>query len=58
MPIMGGLDAIKAMRKYEKEKKLKSTRIIVTSAFTSEEDIQSSLDAGANKHVEKPITLI
>ena len=55
---MGGLDAIKAMRKYEKEKKLKSTRIIVTSAFTSEEDIQSSLDAGANKHVEKPITLI
>ena len=39
MPIMGGLDAIRAMRKFEKEKKLKATRIIVTSAFTSEEDI-------------------
>lgn len=54
MPVMDGLDAIRAIRKAEGSG-LPRAPIIVISANTSPEDVQSSAAAGADGHIGKPI---
>lgn len=54
MPVMDGLDAIRAIRKAEAPG-LPRAPILVISANTSPEDLRSSADAGADGHIAKPI---
>ena len=53
MPVMDGLTATKEIRKLEK---YKSLPIIAMTAHAREEDKQSSLEAGMNQHIAKPVT--
>lgn len=50
MPIMNGLDAIKEIRAFNKE-----VPIIVQSAYTSDENKETSYLLGANDFITKPI---
>ena len=54
MPILNGLDATKKIRRLERED-AKTTPIIAMSANAFSEDIASSLEAGMNAHISKPI---
>lgn len=53
MPVMDGLTATAEIRKLEKYKNLP---IIAMTAHAREEDKKSSLDAGMNQHIAKPVT--
>jgi len=55
MPIMDGYSATKAIRKWEREKGVKTTPIIALTAHAFKEDMQKSLDAGCTDHITKPI---
>lgn len=54
MPVMDGLDAIRAIRKAEAPG-LPRAPIIVISANTSPGDLQASTAAGADRHIGKPV---
>ena len=54
MPVMDGLAAIRAIRKAEAPG-LPRAPIIVVSANTSPDDMRSSAEAGADRHIGKPI---
>jgi CheY-like chemotaxis protein len=54
MPVMDGLDAIRAIRKAEGAG-LPRAPIIVVSANTSPDDLAASADAGADRHIGKPL---
>ena len=54
MPVMDGLDAIRAIRKAEGVG-LPRAPIIVISANTSPSDLEASKSAGADRHIAKPI---
>lgn len=54
MPVLNGLDAAKKIRRLERED-AKTTPIIAMSANAFSEDIASSLEAGMNAHISKPI---
>lgn len=54
MPIMDGLQATKAIRNLDKTD-AKSVPIIAMSANAFEEDIKTSLAAGMNQHLAKPV---
>jgi CheY-like chemotaxis protein len=54
MPVMDGLDAIRAIRKAEPPG-LPRAPIIVISANTSPGDLQASTAAGADRHIGKPV---
>nr|QQZ49460.1 response regulator [Phenylobacterium glaciei] len=54
MPVMDGLDAIRAIRKAEGAG-LPRAPIIVISANTSETDVEASAAAGADRHIGKPL---
>lgn len=54
MPVMDGLDAIRAIRKAEAPG-LPRAPIIVISANTSPDDLRASDAAGADRHIGKPI---
>ena len=54
MPEMDGLEATKAIRKLDR-KDAKTVTIIAMSANAFAEDVQTSLDAGMNEHLSKPI---
>jgi CheY-like chemotaxis protein len=54
MPVMDGLDAIRAIRKAEAPG-LPRAPIIVISANTSPDDLRASNAAGADRHIGKPI---
>lgn len=56
MPEMNGLEATTAIRELERKQGRAPGLIITLSANSSEEDKSSSLEAGANRHVAKPIT--
>ena len=57
MPIMDGLTAVRAIRQQERERPAGSTPVIMLTANALPEHVAASLEAGANLHVEKPITL-
>ena len=54
MPVMDGLTAIRAIRKAEGAG-LPRAPIIVISANTSPDDLKSSSEAGADRHIGKPV---
>ena len=54
MPVMGGLDATRTIRKMTRID-AKTTPIIAMSANAFHDDIQNSLDAGMNGHLMKPL---
>lgn len=54
MPVMDGLDAIRAIRAAEPPG-LPRAPIIVVSANTSPQDVEVSAAAGADRHIGKPI---
>ncbi|MDE7106454.1 MAG: response regulator [Anaeroplasmataceae bacterium] len=56
MPVMGGYEATKAIRKLKDQEKNK-TPIIAISANAFYEDKQKSLEVGMNAHVAKPIDI-
>jgi len=55
MPVLDGYDATSAIRKWESEKKTKTTPIIALTAHATKEEKQKSLDAGCTAHLTKPI---
>jgi len=54
MPVMDGLDAIRAIRRSEASGHPRAP-IIVVSANTSPDDLAASATAGADRHIGKPI---
>jgi CheY-like chemotaxis protein/PAS domain-containing protein len=55
MPVMDGLEAIRAIRLAEAERGGARTPIVVLSANTSSDDRKASAEAGADAHIAKPI---
>jgi CheY-like chemotaxis protein len=55
MPVMNGYAAVRAIREYEKEKKLLPTPIIALTAATVEGEQERCLEAGMNGYTTKPI---
>lgn len=56
MPVMDGLDAIRAIRAKESSEGKGRTPIVVVSANTDAEDVQIAMEAGADAHVGKPVS--
>lgn len=54
MPNLGGVDATKHIRTYEKEHKQKRRIIIGSTALTSNEEHKSCIDAGMDYVIHKP----
>ena len=58
MPVMGGIDAIKEIRKVEKKSaKSMECTIIAMSTSSLPDDQKEALEAGANDFLQKPISL-
>ena len=55
MPVMDGLEAIKAIRSYEVEADVARTPILVVSANVQSAHLRASAEAGADGHLAKPI---
>jgi CheY-like chemotaxis protein len=55
MPVMDGLEAIRAIRAEEASGKRARTPVIVLSANTGPQDLRASAAAGADGHIGKPI---
>ncbi len=56
MPVMDGLTAIRAIRAHEAETGAPRTRIFTLSANAMLEHERASAEAGAERHLTKPIT--
>ncbi len=54
MPVMDGIVATKNIRKYEKENKLKRTKIVAVTAYAMEGDKDRFLSAGIDEYLAKP----
>lgn len=54
MPVMNGWEVLKAIKE---DPELKSTVIIVVSAYTSPEDIEQSMKLGASGFIKKPVIM-
>lgn len=57
MPVMNGVEASKAIRKYESEQKLDAVPIIALTANTGKDDRDEYLDAGMTDYMAKPIMI-
>lgn len=57
MPVMGGLDATRAIRAFEKAEGRPALTIIAMTANSMEGDRESCLAAGMNDYLSKPIKL-
>jgi PAS domain S-box-containing protein len=55
MPEMDGLDATRAIRRWEFEHGRVPAPIVALTAYALEEDIQRTLSAGCNLHISKPL---
>jgi CheY-like chemotaxis protein len=56
MPVMGGAEAVRAIRRAEADGVVARTPVIMLSADTLPEHVERSLEAGADRHLAKPIT--
>lgn len=55
MPVMDGWEAVREMRKLEKQSRIpKKIPIIAVTAFSSNEDKKKCLDEGFNMVITKP----
>ncbi|MBF0612242.1 MAG: PAS domain S-box protein [Magnetococcales bacterium] len=55
MPIMDGHTATRTIRTLESQLGRKPVPIIAVSAYAFDEDVRSSLEAGCNAHITKPV---
>jgi two-component system, sensor histidine kinase and response regulator len=55
MPEMDGLDATRAIRRWEFEHGRVPTPIVALTAYALEEDVRRALSAGCNLHISKPL---
>jgi CheY-like chemotaxis protein len=55
MPVMNGLEATRLIRRREAADGLARTPVLMLTANTMPEHVQSALDAGADAHLTKPI---
>ena len=55
MPILDGLEATIAIRKYEEENGLDKTKIIAITANALNEDKDKCFEVGMNEYITKPI---
>jgi CheY-like chemotaxis protein len=55
MPVMDGYEATRAIRAWERNCGLPRRPLIVISASALDEDVRRALEAGADRHVSKPI---
>ncbi|MER3446094.1 MAG: hybrid sensor histidine kinase/response regulator [Candidatus Dadabacteria bacterium] len=55
MPVMDGYSATQMIRKWEKDKGLKSTPIVALTAHALKEEKQKSIDSGCTSHITKPV---
>jgi two-component system, sensor histidine kinase len=55
MPVMGGLDAIRAIRAFEQGRQRSAVPILALSANASDVHVREAREAGADDHVAKPI---
>ncbi len=55
MPVMGGLEATRAIRRWEAETGAPPVSILALTAHALEEGVGSSLEAGCDEHLTKPI---
>ena len=56
MPVMNGLDAARAIRRLDRPD-ASTVPIIAMTANAFVEDVKSSLDAGMNAHISKPLDM-
>jgi CheY-like chemotaxis protein len=56
MPVMDGLTATRKIRAMERERGGRAVPILALSANARPQDIESSLAAGCNAHLSKPIS--
>lgn len=57
MPVMGGLDATRAIRSFERATGRSSVPILALSANAMPRHVAEAMEAGMNGHVAKPISL-
>lgn len=57
MPVMNGVDASKAIRRYEQEEQLSAVPIVALTANTGKDDRNEYLDAGMTDYMAKPIMI-
>ena len=57
MPIMGGLEASKAIKEKVKLKEIDDLKVIACTAFIQESDRQKAFSAGVDEYCTKPISL-
>jgi signal transduction histidine kinase/ActR/RegA family two-component response regulator len=57
MPIMDGLQAVREIRRHEAETGRSRTPVLMLSANALPEHISTSLEAGADGHIAKPVTV-
>ncbi len=55
MPVMCGLDACRAIRGFEKTKKLRKVPVIVISGYSIQSTLVDCISAGVDGYVRKPI---
>ncbi len=55
MPVMDGYTATKIIRSWEEEQGRKHTPIIALTAFALKEDVEKSIAAGCDTHLNKPV---
>ena len=57
MPVMDGLTATAAIRRYETEHGLKRTPVLMLTANAMSEHVEAGRAAGADGHLTKPVTM-
>ena len=55
MPVMGGLEAVKLIRAWEKDHAETPIPILAFTGGVTEKEIKECLDSGCNGHISKPI---
>lgn len=56
MPVMDGLTAVRTIREFERTHARRAVPILALSANARPEDVQTSLEAGCDAHLSKPIS--
>lgn len=54
MPVLDGLEAVRRIRRFEKQNNLNHLRIVIVSANAFENDIEAGYKAGADAYLVKP----
>ena len=55
MPVMGGLDSTREIRRFEQENGLSPSNIVALTGLASAQDQQDAVDAGMDLYLVKPV---